>query len=178
MATLLAGCANDVVPSETRAASMPARRASLLHDAPALARALAALTEPLPKPIRALRLNVYPDRVLLQVQDAKARAAVQQYRFKAGQVLGPIAVKLAGPGRLKDNLFPLEYADLGGIPALARQAERLVAHESSRAVRLELKRNLPTSMDIRFRVEVTSAGDARWVEARKDGKVLGVVTAP
>jgi hypothetical protein len=178
LACSLVGCANEAAPSAGRDTSARATPVSLLHDASALGRALAVLTDPLSKPIRALRLSVHPDRILLQVQDPAQPEAVQQYRFKAGEVLGPIPVKLAGPGDLKDNLFPLKYADLKGIPGLAQRAERRAGLEQGRAVAVELQRNLPASMDIRFRVEVNGPGGTRWIEARKDGKVLGVLTEP
>jgi hypothetical protein len=177
-ACALVGCANEASPAPGGETSARATPASLLHDASELARALALLTEPLAKPIRALRLRVYPDRIVLQVQDPAQPEAVQQYRFKAREVEGPIAVKLAGPGELKDNLFPLKYADLKGIPALVQRAERRAALDEGRAVALELQRNLPASMDIRFRVEVNGPRGTRWIEARKDGKVLGVLAEP
>lgn len=174
----LVGCANEGVPSPGGDTSSRAADASLLHDASELGRALTLLTAPLAKPIRALRLSLYPDRIVLQVQDPAQPQAVQQYRFKAGQVQGPLAVKLEGPGELKDNLFPLHYASLKGIPALVQRAERRAALAEGRAVAVELQRNLPASMDIRFRVEVNGPSGSRWIGARKDGKVLGVLTEP
>lgn len=177
-ACALVGCANEAVPSSGGDSSARAIPVSLLHDASGLRRALALLTEPLSKPIRALRLSIYPDRLVLQVQDRSRPEAVQQYRFKAAEVEGPIAVKLTGPGELKDNLFPLKYADLKGIPALVQRAERNAAVGEGRAVAVELQRNLPESMDIRFRVKVNGPRGTRWIEARKDGKVLGVLAEP
>lgn len=173
------GCAEGV-RRETPADGVAASEAipSLLHDASALRRALELTTDPLPKPIRALSLRVYPDRVLLQVQDQKQPSTVQQFRFKDGTVQGPVAVALTGPGELKDNLFPLRYADLDGIPRLALQAERRAALERGRATHIALQRNLPTSMDIQFRVEVSSPSGKRLVEARKDGKIIAVQLLP
>jgi len=151
---------------------------SLLHDASALRRALELTTDPLPKPIRALSLRVYPDRVLLQVQDQNQPATVQQFRFKDGAVQGPVAVALSGPGELKDNLFPLRYADLEVIPRLALQAERRAALERGRATHVALARDLPSSMDIQYRVEVSSPRGKRLVEALKDGKIIAVQLLP
>lgn len=178
IACAVAGCANESVPAAGGGGSARATTASLLHDASELRRVLGLLTAPLEKPIRALRLSVYQDRVVLQVQDPARPEAVQQYRFKAGEVQGPTSVKLTGPGELKDNLFPLQYADLKGLPALVRRAERRAALDKGRAVAVDLQRNLPASMDIRFRVEVNGSRGTRWVEASKDGKVLGVLTEP
>jgi hypothetical protein len=121
---------------------------------------------------------VYPDRVLLQVQDPQQPSTVQQYRVRTGDVHGPIAVKLGGPGQLKDNLFPLSYADLSIIPSLVQQAERQAALPEGRTVAVSLARNLPASMDIRFQVDVESPRGRRVIDARKDGKVLGVRLSP
>lgn len=136
------------------------------------------MTEPLSKPIRALSLQIYPDRLLLQVQSESAPKRVDQFRVKDGRVLGPIAVTLTGPGKLEDNLFPLQYADLDVIPDLVRGAERRAALPGGRTASVLLKRNLPASMDIRFEVRVESAHGARRVEARKDGRILRVHFEP
>jgi hypothetical protein len=178
---VLASCASEGAPSVRSDAAVAAASASvpsLLHDATALGHALALATGPLSKPIRALSLRVYPDRVLLQVQDPQQPSAVNQYRVRAGDVHGPIAVKLGGPGQLKDNLFPLSYADLSVIPSLVQRAERQAALPDGKTLAVSLARNLPASMDIRFQVDVESPRGRRVIEARKDGKVLGVRPAP
>jgi hypothetical protein len=178
----LGGCADEVEkPTPASVAEVVTPRvadASLLHDATALKAALARLTEPRTLPIRALALRFYPDRVLLQLQDPAQPLSVQQYRFKAGEVLGPTPVRLTGPGELKDNLFPLKYADLEVIPRLVKQAERRAALPEARAVGVTLARNLPASMDIRFVVQVESAGGSRSISARKDGKIIAVEVLP
>jgi hypothetical protein len=180
------GCADEVatpsasaeparaVPADSNFDSAAKPAASLLRDAELLGTALALATEPLPKPIRALSLRVYSDRLLLQVQAREEPTRVDQYRVKDGEVIGPIPVKLTGPGDLKDNLFPLQYADLKVIPKLVRQAERRAGLGDGRAREVSLRRNLPESMDIRFRVEVESPIGKRRIDARKDGRILGV----
>jgi hypothetical protein len=175
------GCADEVAAPSPEPASEVATNVevkqeapSLLLDAELLAKALALATEPLPKPIRALSLRVYSDRLLLQVQARTEPTRVDQYRVKDSEVLGPIAVKLTGPGDLKDNLFPLQYADLKVIPRMVRQAERRAGLGEGRAREVSLQRNLPDSMDIRFRIEVESKLGKRQINARKDGRILGV----
>jgi hypothetical protein len=175
----LLACADEVTapsrePESESASKAESAAPSLLSDAELLARALALATDPLPKPIRALSLRVYSDRLLLQVQAREEPGRVDQYRVKDGEVLGPIPVKLTGPGDLKDNLFPLQYADLKVIPRMVRHAERRAGLGGGRAREVSLLRNLPESMDIRFRVEVESPLGKRRINARKDGKILGV----
>lgn len=174
-------CAGEVSPQarpDDDLAVPTVSAASLLHDATALGRALDLVTRPLPKPIRALSLRVYPDRVLLQVQDPRQPSSVQQYRVRGGEVEGPVAVKLGGPGQLKDNLFPLKYADLSVIPSLVKQAERQAALSDGRTLGVQLARNLPDSMDIRFQVQVESPRGRRVIDARKDGQILGMRLSP
>jgi hypothetical protein len=178
----LLACADEVAkptpPLLAEVAVPSVAPVSLLHDAAALKAALSRLTELQASPIRALALRIYPDRVLLQLQDPAQPLAVQQYRFKAGEVLGPTPVRLTGPGELKDNLFPLKYANLEAIPRLVKQAERRAALPEARAVGMTLGRNLPGSMDIRFVVQVESPGGRRRVSARKDGRILAVEVLP
>jgi len=145
-----------------------------LRDSEALAKALSLATDPLPKPIRALSLRVFSDRLLLQVQAREEPTRVDQYRVKNGEVLGPIPVKLTGPGELKDNLFPLQYADLKVIPRMVRHAERRAGLGDGGAREVSLQRNLPESMDIRFRIEVLGPLGKRRIDARKDGRILGL----
>ena len=175
------GCADEVAPGTREPAAevgTGARAApeppSLLRDSEALAKALAIATEPLPKPIRALSLRVHSDRLLLQVQAWEEPTRVDQYRVKNGELLGPIPVKLTGPGDLKDNLFPLQYADLKVIPKMVRHAERRAGLGDAKAREVSLQRNLPESMDIRFRIEVLSPLGKRRIDARKDGRILGI----
>ena len=174
----MAGCADELgsigPSSENAAAPANAAAPSLLRDAAALEKALALAIEPLPKPIRALRLRIYPDRLLLQIQAREEPTRVDQYRVKGGEVLGPIAVELTGPGELKDNLFPLQYANLRSISRLVKHAERRAGLREAQALEVSLQRNLPESMDIRFRVEVRGPLGSRRIDARKDGKILGV----
>jgi hypothetical protein len=151
----------------------------MLHDADELQLALGALNAQLPKPIRALSLRVYPDRALLQAQNKKRPSSVEQYRYRAGEIMGPVNVQLSGTGKLKDNLFPLKYADLTVIPRLVEQAERRVDLVGGHATGVTLKRNLPLSMDIQFEVVVSAAdGEQRYVDARKDGEIFRVRDVP
>lgn len=176
----LGACDRDASPSPPAEPpeALPGPSApALFADAESLARSLALVIDPLPEPVRALSLRVYPDRLLLQVQ-ARDHSRVEQYRVKDEQVMGPIAVELTGPGELRDNLFPLQYADLEAISTLVQQAERRAALPGGSVSSVTLRRNLPTSMDIRFQVMVESPQGKRRVEARKDGTILGVHFAP
>ncbi len=81
-------------------------------------------------------------------------------------------MKLLGKGKLDDNLFPLDAAKVGAVPALARLAKTKANIPEGVVARVLLKRNLPESMDIQFRVFVTSQRRDAYVEADQSGKLL------
>ncbi|HEX4514449.1 MAG TPA: hypothetical protein VH054_12955, partial [Polyangiaceae bacterium] len=65
-------------------------------------------------------------------------------------------VKLLGTGKLDDNLFLLDTAKLDAIPRLAKRAQIKANIPEGSVARVLLKRNLPETTDIEFRVFVTS----------------------
>lgn len=138
-----------------------------------LSEAIDALLSPLPKPARLLSLTALNRVVVLQVQNAKDPRAVLEYRYQNGSVTGPVPVELKGPGKLVDNLFRIDAIDLH----VAEKVLNQVRSDYSEEVRkLILTRNLPTSMDIQFRVFLkTNAGD-RIIVADKTGRLLGPLT--
>lgn len=138
-----------------------------------LNQAINQLLAPLPKPIRLLSLTALNGVVVLQVQDAKDPRSVQEYRFSRGSVTGPVPVELQGPGKLTDNLFRADSVD----PHIAERVLTSVRAEHGDEIRkLVLTRNLPTSMDIQFRVFLKTPGGDRVIAADKNGRLLGPLT--
>lgn len=134
--------------------------------------ALAELRKRVPSPIEALSLLVYSDRVVLQARDSAARNNVVQYVFRGGRVSDPIPVKLIGTGKLDDNLFPLDAAKVDAIPKIVRDAQTKANIPEGNVVRVLLKRNLPESMDIQFRVFVTSQRRDAYLDADQVGNLI------
>ncbi len=118
--------------------------------------------------IQALELRVFPDHIVLQAQDPKRPTNVDQYLYRAGKVTGPVPVKLKGKGALADNLFPLDEIQLHFIPPVAGKALEQLRLENGVVKYVSVMRNLPTEMDVRLRVYVTSP--------RKDGSLMADVT--
>jgi hypothetical protein len=143
-----------------------------LFDGKALGEAVVSLKSAARSPVQAISLLVRPDRVVLQAQDRARPAEVGQYVYRSGKVNGPVSVKLMGTGKLEDNLFPLDAAKLGAVPALIGAAKAQVKIPGAKLDRVLLKRNLPESMDIQFRVFFTANGREAFVDADKDGNVL------
>lgn len=122
--------------------------------------------------IAALSLLVYPDHAVLQSVNPQSPKAVEQYVYRGGRVAGPVAVRLLGKGKLEDNLFPLQAVKLGNIPDLVKAAQAKVDMPEGKVTRVLLRRNLPESMDIQFRVLVTSQRRDAFVNADKDGNII------
>jgi hypothetical protein len=144
---------------------------SLYNDAP-FSRAMAELKKHAPSPVEALSLLVYPDRAVLQARDPAAPKTVVQYVYRGGTVTPPVLVKLLGTGKLDDNLFPLDTVKLASIPKLARDAKAKANIPEGLVSRVLLKRNLPDTTDIQFRVFVTSQRRDATLEADQTGHLM------
>lgn len=124
------------------------------------------------KPVHALKLVVFSDRLVLHAQVAGKPTHVDQYIYRGGRVEEPVPVKLKGAGTLEDNLFPLSEANLDAVPELVRRAVTASAVEQGEVSRVVLKRALPKKRDIEFRVHVSGPRKDGFVKADKDGKLL------
>jgi hypothetical protein len=143
-----------------------------LYDEGTFSSALKELRKRVPQPVRALSLLVYPDHMVLQAQDPAVPNTVLQYVYRAGVVSDPVPVKLLGTGKLDDNLFPLDAAKLEVVPRLAHEAQAKSNIPEGAVARVLLKRNLPESMDIEFRVFVTSQRRDAYFDADQAGNLL------
>ena len=173
---LLGGC-------HERGAYASARRTEALEEPPsgpslltshALAQALGQIESkagPLGA-LQALELVIHPDRVVLQAQDPKHPEVVQQFEYRAKKLTGPVKVKLQGPGKLEDNLFPIADAKLGAIPELAQQALRKIDAERGKVRYVRVRRNLPVDMELRIRVFVSSPRRDGQVDADRNGRIV------
>jgi hypothetical protein len=143
-----------------------------LYKDDAFSRAFTELQKRVPAPIQALSLLAYPDHLVLQSQDPAAPGNVLQYVYRPGAVMSQATVKLLGTGKLDDNLFPLGAVKVDSIPRLTREAQARANIPEGRVARVLLKRNLPESMDIQFRVFVTSERRDATFDADDTGKLL------
>jgi hypothetical protein len=144
---------------------------SLYTDA-SFSRAVSELRKRAPAPVQMLSLLVYPDHAVLQTQDPAAPNSVLQYVYRAGVVSPPVPVKLMGTGKLEDNLFPMDAVKLDAIPKLAQAAQARANIPEGVVSRVLLKRNLPESMDIQFRVFVTSQRRDAYLDADQSGTLI------
>jgi len=147
-------------------------RAPSLYEAGEFTRALEALRRRVPAPVQALSLLIYPDHVVLQAQDPARLDVALQYVLRDGAVAAPVAVTLLGTGKLEDNLFPLDSARLEAIPALVAEARTRANLPEGRVARVLLKRALPESMDVQYRVFLTSERRDAVIHATAEGRLL------
>lgn len=172
---LLAGCDRKEVARWFRQAPAEQQQEELeLFEPRDLATGMKALTEAAKKPVQALSLLVYPDHMVLQAQNPDAPNEVYQFVYRNGAVGERVRVKLLGNGKLEDNLFPLDAAHVRAVPDLVEKARERVDIPEGIVTRVLLKRNLPESMDIQFRVFVTSQRRDGYLDADKDGNVIEV----
>jgi hypothetical protein len=101
-------------------------------------------------------LRVRSDRLALQARDPVRHQKVFEYVVENGALLAPAEVELRGPGQLEDNLFPLADALLEQIPEMCARAVERVDPRAGRVSSVLLRRNLPLSSEIQFRVYVSS----------------------
>ena len=170
-AVWLAGCNQKAIESWL-SESETGEGGGSLYTEPAFSRAMAELKKRAPSPIEALSLLVYPDHAVLQARDPAAPKSVVQYVYRGGTVTPPVPVKLLGTGKLDDNLFPLETAKLAAVPKLSREAKTKANIPEGLVSRVLLKRNLPESMDIQFRVFVTSQRRDAALDADHTGRLI------
>ena len=176
---LVLGCdrpsadSSSVRAEALQGAASEVTQAHAFFSEPSLLReAESALDRTLPEPILALELVIRPDRVVLQASDPAHPKDVVQYEYRAGRVHGPVRVKLFGPGELEDNLFPLAEADLSSVPAFVQKALEKVG-TGGRVSHVVLRRNLPHTLDVRFRAHFAGPQDQKAVQADARGRWVG-----
>jgi hypothetical protein len=168
---VLAGCNQRAIESWLSQTDANDPTPSLYGDT-TFAKLLTEVKKRVPSPVKALSFLVYPDHAVLQAQDPASPTRVLQYVYRGGIVTEPVPVKLMGTGKLEDNLFPLDSAKLDAIPRLSREAQGKANIPEGSVARVLVKRNLPESMDIQFRVFVTSQRRDATLDADQNGKLL------
>ncbi len=128
-----------------------------------------ALRKRLGQPINSLRLEILPDRVVVQAQDPVHPLRVEQFEYQDGRIEGPLPVRLKGPGTLEPNLFPLADVPLDAIEAMVAEAVERVDEEHGTPARLIARRDLPHSSSVRMRLFVTSPTFDGHVDFDEDG---------
>jgi hypothetical protein len=138
-----------------------------LFEGAASQEAIRKLSGKMRSPVRALKIEIKPATLTIQVQDPSAPGHVNEYTYRhftglAALILpavsGPTAVKLSliNPD-LEENLFDLEEVNVGAVPAAAAEAVRRVKLDGGGAV---------DSITIQRQIQIIPApgsGDVEWL---------------
>lgn len=105
---------------------------------------------------RVLALDARAQKVTIQVADSRNQGEVLEYGVTPEGLTDPVRAELRGKGELDTNLFLLRVAALEKLPDLLSQATVRVDAADGKVERVLLRRQLPQSNDVRFRVYVES----------------------
>lgn len=118
-------------------------------------------------PTRVLELLIYPNYGYAQIQDPKKPENVDQYDERDGNVQDGAPVKFMGhqptAADIKEDTFDIDEVDFGAVAKMVKDAPVQLKIDDGKTTHIILKRPLPFSKDVRFRVYVNGA--------RKDGSV-------
>jgi len=121
-----------------------------------LTRRIATLRSRVGSTARALVLDVREDSLSVQVENPARRGEVLEYTMSGDSFAEPRAAELRGTGELETNLFPLRNVALERIPNLVTAAATQVDPEAGKVTRILIRRQLPHTDAVRFRVYVDS----------------------
>jgi succinyl-diaminopimelate desuccinylase len=105
---------------------------------------------------RVLSLDARPQKISIQVADSRNQGEVLEYGVTTSGLSDPIRAELRGKGDLDTNLFLLRVAALEKLPEMVSQATQRVDAAEGKVERVLLRRQLPHSNDVRFRIYVGS----------------------
>jgi hypothetical protein len=119
-----------------------------------------------------LALDDREHALIAQDEDGARPGNVLEYELAADKPSEPRHAELRGNGELTANLFPLKDVALDRIPELASLATTQVDAEAGKVVRVLVRRQLPHSDAVRFRVYVDSPRLSGHVDFDSTGNPL------
>jgi succinyl-diaminopimelate desuccinylase len=121
---------------------------------------------------RVLALDVREHAVTAQVEDSARPGDVLEYELESDKPIEPRRAELRGSGELATNLFTLADVALERIPELATLARTQIDAEAGKVVRVLVRRQLPHTDAVRFRVYVDSPRLSGHVDFDASGNPL------
>jgi len=156
--------------SETVADATPGEPSAL--ERASVARWASLLRAELGSQARLLSLDIRPERVVVQVEDDKTPGAVLEYELKGGTLSAPVRAALRGTGTLEANLFLLRTVALERVADMVSTATAKIDPADGKVERVLLRRQLPSSSEVRFRVYVESPRLSGHVDFEADGRAV------
>jgi hypothetical protein len=121
---------------------------------------------------RVLSLDARAHGITIQVADSRNQGEVLEYGVTPGGLSEPVRAELRGKGELDANLFLLRVAALEKLPDMVSQAMLRVDAAEGKVERVLLRRQLPQSSDVRFRVYVESPRVSGQMDFEANGRAL------
>jgi hypothetical protein len=129
-------------------------------------------------PVRLFAVEVYPDFVEAKIQDPKRKEHVDAYELRDGRVGDPVPVKfminIPTAKDLDGATFDLATVDFAAVPKMTKDAPAQLKMEGGHVTNMILKRDLPFSQDVRWRVYVSGARGDGSVEYDAGGHMKKV----
>jgi succinyl-diaminopimelate desuccinylase len=175
---MTAGCESTTGATERRADAVanPAPNAPSYLERSEVKRWLPTLLQRL-RSARVLVLDVSEHALVVQAEDVTHPSRVLEYTLVNGDFPEPERAEIRGAGELEQNLFSLKDIALDKLADLARVAVAQVDPENGRASRMVLRRQLPQSDAVRFRVYVESPRLSGQVDFDASGNALPLAAA-
>jgi succinyl-diaminopimelate desuccinylase len=121
---------------------------------------------------RVLALDARAQKVTIQVADSRNQGEVLEYGVMPEGLSDPVRAELRGKGDLDANLFLLRVAALEKLPDMVSQATLRVDAAEGKVGRVLLRRQLPQSSDVRFRIYVESPRISGQADFEANGRAV------
>ncbi|HVR18744.1 MAG TPA: M20/M25/M40 family metallo-hydrolase, partial [Polyangiaceae bacterium] len=172
--SLTTGCAQGSPPTAGRSDAVAGRAAEgpPLFERQPLERFLHALTARVGAGARVLAVDVREHGAVVQAEDGARPGQIVEYELVDGAIAEPRTAELRGTGDLDSNLFALSSVALGRIPELVTRATTEIDPAQGRVTRVLVRRHLPKTDAVRFRVYVDSPRVSGSVDFDHSGNPL------
>jgi hypothetical protein len=121
---------------------------------------------------RVLALDLREHRAVVQVEDRERPGSIVEHEHVDGAFLEPRRAELRGSGSLDANLFPLADVALKRIPELVTRATTEVDAQEGKVTRVLVRRHMPKTDAVRFRVYVESPRLSGSVDFDQSGNTV------
>ena len=183
-AALLAACTTSTTDTSTDSTTTSTLAVNLLVQQRYVPRAIADIVDAVGTEVVQFReVDVYPEYVIVELQDPNIPDHIDQYEWRGGSVEPPEPVQLSGPQEaIEAELFPSTAFDWRTLATRAREAE--AAAETATPLRIEdpqaqyvfVERSTSSELDGRLvlRIYITGPRRAGNVEMTSSGEILSV----
>jgi hypothetical protein len=143
----------DEPPNPKRAPRAAPASIDYLKDATSVPR---LFKEKLRGPVRIRKLTVLSDIVIAEIQDPKKKSNVDRYQLRDGVVADgePVRLHESPAAKLDEALVDIDSVDFAALPGIVADAVRRLSIEEGRVSLASLKRGLPFTREVRWRIDV------------------------